>query len=311
MLGWSSIQARRRWIGARIITSVLPKCLNMFVLGTNWRTRHFLGLSANLQEQSQNGLRLAADDWPDWFRTFITQMTTDNIVMWATPFSIVDWVHSKTQTLLAWSYDAKGHAEKCVERCCDWTGKKQTSVSHSFTESETFRWMLDYEWMVYLLSFYEMYSRKLFAKSQIQNPNKRETEMLINWRMWTTSPQTQILLKASLSCTSLKTTKQWSKWSKAEVQPWDTCQEPTALRLIGCSTESIQNQRSKSNMLTPKANQQTCWTHGNSPTEQWYTVSTPCLDEHNFKRGGVGSVWRCNSRCAFFNGLETTVFGSS
>ena len=55
----------------------------------------------------------------------------------------------------------------------------------------------------------------------------------------------------------------------------------------------VQNQRSKSNMFTPKANQQTCWTHGNSPTEQWYTVSTSCLDDHNFKRGGVGNVWRC------------------
>ena len=32
--------------------------------------------------------------------------------------------------------------------------------------------------------------------------------MIINCRMWTTSPQTQILLKASLRCTSLKTMKQ-------------------------------------------------------------------------------------------------------
>ena len=36
--------------------------------------------------------------------------------------------------------------------------------------------------------------------------------MLINCRMWTTSPQTHTLLKVSLSCTSLKTMKQWSKW---------------------------------------------------------------------------------------------------
>ena len=55
--------------------------------------------------------------------------------------------------------------------------------------------------------------------------------------MWITYPQTHILLKVSLSCASLKTTKQWSKWSsKAEVQRWDTFQEPTELRLIGCLT---------------------------------------------------------------------------
>ena len=40
------------------------------------------------------------------------------------------------------------------------------------------------------------------------NPNKRETEKLSNCRMWTTFLQTHILLKASLSCTSLKTMKQ-------------------------------------------------------------------------------------------------------
>ena len=44
----------------------------------------------------------------------------------------------------------------------------------------------------------------------------------------------QVLLKASLSCTSLKTLRQWSKWSlMAEVQLWNTFPEPTELLLIG------------------------------------------------------------------------------
>ena len=48
--------------------------------------------------------------------------------------------------------------------------------------------------------------------------------MLINCQTWTTYTQTQILLKASLSCTSLK---QWSRWSpKDGVQQWDTVQNP-------------------------------------------------------------------------------------
>ena len=103
-------------------------------------------------------------------------------------------------------------------------------------------------------------SKKLLAKSQIQTQTKRETEMLINCRMWTTSPQTHILLKASLSCPSLKTVKQWSKISsKAEVQRWDTCQELTELRLIGYLTESIGTPRSKSKMLTPTTNSRKCW----------------------------------------------------
>ena len=41
---------------------------------------------------------------------------------------------------------------------------------------------------------------------------------------------------------------------REEVPPWDTCPEPTELRLIGCSTKLNWNPRSKSNMLTPKTN---------------------------------------------------------
>ena len=36
------------------------------------------------------------------------------------------------------------------------------------------------------------------------NPNRRGTEMLINCHMWTSSQQPQILLKASLNCTSFE-----------------------------------------------------------------------------------------------------------
>ena len=39
------------------------------------------------------------------------------------------------------------------------------------------------------------------------NPNRRETETLINCRMWTMSPQTHTLLKVSLSWYNLKITK--------------------------------------------------------------------------------------------------------
>ena len=55
----------------------------------------------NLQEHSQNGLLLATVVGQDWSHTFITKTTTDNIVMWATRLSTVDWVSSKTQICLA------------------------------------------------------------------------------------------------------------------------------------------------------------------------------------------------------------------
>ena len=101
MLGWSSIQTGKTWIRWRIITSVLTNCIEMLVFGTWVEDQTFCGLSTNLQEQSQYGLRHATDDWQDRFHTFITQRNSHKTVMWATLLSIVDWVYFKTQTLLA------------------------------------------------------------------------------------------------------------------------------------------------------------------------------------------------------------------
>ena len=71
------------------------------------------------------------------------------------------------------------------------------------------------------------------TKPRPKHQLKGASEMLINCPMWTTYPQTHILLKASLSCTSLKMTKLSSRWwSKDEVQQWDTCPELTELCLI-------------------------------------------------------------------------------
>ena len=101
-------------------------------------------------------------------------------------------------------------------------------------------------------------SKKLLAKSQIQNPNKRETEMLINCRMWTTPPQTHILLKASISCTSVKIMRLWSRWlSKVEIQQWDVSRtHRVALDWLFDRINLKPNP--KSNMLTPKTNLLTC-----------------------------------------------------
>ena len=54
-----------------------------------------------LLDQSPNGQELVTDVWQYSFRTFITQVTTNNIVMWRTRLSFVDWVYSKTLILLA------------------------------------------------------------------------------------------------------------------------------------------------------------------------------------------------------------------
>ena len=58
------------------------------------------------------------------------------------------------------------------------------------------------------------------------NPNKKETEMWINCRMWTTSPRTHLLLKLGLSWTSVKTTKEGSIFPRCDSSslpkiPWN------------------------------------------------------------------------------------------
>ena len=77
--------------------------------------------------------------------TFITQMTTDNIVMWATRLSSVDWVYSKTQTLLKILRFQKSTSGGSLMNlwkpniCLHQLDVQETnvSVSHSSTESTT------------------------------------------------------------------------------------------------------------------------------------------------------------------------------
>ena len=158
--------------------------------------------------------------------------------------------------------------------------KKQTSVSQSSTESEIISWMVDCAWMglpppdLWDIAIEVLRSTNNTARhgkqaqgdlcrtgdvpsitTRPKHQLKRESERLSNCHMWITYPPTHIVLKVNLSCTFLKSTKLSSSWlSKDEVQQWDTCLEPTELRLIGCSTESTWTPKSKSNMLIPKTN---------------------------------------------------------
>ena len=118
------------------------------------------------------------------------------------------------------------------------------------------------------------------TKTRSKHQLKRESDRLSKCQMWITYPPTHILLKVSLSCTYLKTTMLSSRWlSKDEVQQWDTSPEPTELRLIGCSTELIGNQRSKSNMLTPKKT--TCWHSNQRELFAWLVESSSPFVQHN------------------------------
>ena len=223
-------------------------------LSFNWPT-YFSSSSSSISKDNSTWWSSSSWDhkWQDWHSgmwqtigeadlSHSSHTISDNIVMWENRHSSADWVCFKTQTLLV----ILRTRNQPQEECCiffgsrtfvlvSWMCKKQTDVSHSSTESE-------------IISLQQMSNPNTQAfRKMVQlfipkpRPRKsKEDRRLINWVMWIMYPPTHILLKMSLSCTYLKTTKPWSKWElKDEVRRWDTCQEPTELRLIGCSTETI------------------------------------------------------------------------
>ena len=76
-------------------------------------------------------------------------------------------------------------------------------------------------------------------------PRFQPNTTILIWTMLALCRRTRSFLDLVRSCSSLRITKPWLKWSsKAQVQQWDMCQEPTELLLIGCLTESIWTQNS-------------------------------------------------------------------
>ena len=83
---------------------------------------------------------------------------------------------------------------------------------------------------------------------------------------------TQILLTASLSCTSLKRTKQCDQndHQRQTSNDEDTCQAPTELRLSGLfDRNNLDPKKPKSNMLTPKNQLADMLTKGSFARDEW------------------------------------------
>ena len=162
-----------------------------------------------------------------------------------------------------------------------WMCKKQTSVSHSSTESEIIS--LDAGLRldgIPSLDFWDLIVAVLGNTNQSNKArrdpfmNKREVRSTHHtiqktktisksdqWfgQCWFYSLKRQLFSAGSfVVCVCLKTTKQWSRWLwREEARQWDMFPEPTELLLIGYSIESFWTPKSKSNTLTPKTNSQT------------------------------------------------------
>ena len=159
--------------------------------------------------------------------------------------------------------------------------KKQTSVSHSSTESEIIS--LDTGLRLDGLPALELWDLivsvlVMFLVFQIDRGNL--SMMITNitslirksmwWKTLILSPQTFSPRVKKLCCMCLVTMKQWSKWLlKDEVPQWDMFPGLTELLLIGCLIELIWTPKSKSNTSTPKNQLADILTKGNFTRDEW------------------------------------------
>ena len=181
------------------------------------------------------------DDWQDWFHTVITQLDSDSIVM------LVGNTAQHCRLGLLQDSDFVGDLEDSKSTLggvlCFFLDEEHLSPSVGCARNKrqyptdlqslkSFFWMLDCAWMYYLLStFGDVVIEVLRStnntarqgrlaqgnlcttghhsniKTRPKHQLKRESERLSNCQIWIAYPPTHILLKASLSCTFLKTTK--------------------------------------------------------------------------------------------------------
>ena len=127
----------------RIVRSLHINCLEMLVLGTYWKTWYSMVREQTCTIDHKMDQNIVTNAWRVWSRTFIVHVITNNIVMWETLPNNADWDCFKTLIL---QETLKTQNQPQVEHFCifgshtfvpvSWMCKKQTSVSHSSTESE-------------------------------------------------------------------------------------------------------------------------------------------------------------------------------
>ena len=156
-------------------------------------------------------------------------MNTDNVVTWETRLSIADWFCFKTQSFAGDLEDSKSTAAGvlCIFGSrtfvpISWMCKKQTSVSHSSTESEVISLDAGLRMDGLLaLDLWDVVIEVLPSTNNTKRPirlapgnwcgtgnhssNKTKTKTPTDWSI------RDVDQLASLSCTSLKTTKQSSR----------------------------------------------------------------------------------------------------
>ena len=261
---------RRHEICWRIVTSnTLKLCWNLYI----WQELEdlmFYGQWTNLHDQSQNGSKSVTNAWVDWFHIFITHVNTNNIVMWVISQNNADWDCLTSREILKIQNPLL--EEHCafleVINLCSmsWMCKKQTSVSHSSTESEIIS--LDAGLRLDGLPALELWDLIVSVLGNMTQTQRQRGDLFIIDRSQRSPGKTNALNNIDCVHRNVQSSHQeafvecvWGQRSsdqdrslKEGVLQWDMFPGLTELRLIGCSIELIWTLKSKSSTSTPKTN---------------------------------------------------------
>ena len=182
----------------------------------------FYGQWINLHDQTQNEQKHVTNDYVVWSLTFIIHVLTNNIVMWETLTNNADWDCFKTPIFAGDLEDSKSTSggTLCIFGShtfvpISWMCKKQTSVSHSSTESEIIS--LDAGSRLDGIPALDLGNTN--QKDQVRgDPSKSPTRQKIHGQFDDLDNVNFISSNVNSSHNEaqlyiLKTTKQWLRWS--------------------------------------------------------------------------------------------------
>ena len=140
----------------------------------------------NLQGRLQNGPKPVTNAWIDWFHTFITHVNRNSIAMWVILQNKADWGLFQDSDFAGDLEDSKSTSEGTL--CIlgshtfvpkSWMCQKQTSVSHSSTESEIMSLDVGLRFEGILFSIYGIW---LFLSLEIQTSGRCHWQESKIWR---------------------------------------------------------------------------------------------------------------------------------
>ena len=140
---WPPLSRRKNEICWRIVTSMISNCCEMQKTWHELEDLIFYGQRTKFHDRLRNGPKIVTNAWIDWFHIFIIRVNTNSIVMWVILPKNADWDCFKTLISRGDLEDSKSTSggTYCIFGShtivpVSWMCKKQTSVSHSSTESE-------------------------------------------------------------------------------------------------------------------------------------------------------------------------------